>query len=85
MSEKLISVTELSQMLGMSRCVLDTHLGRFGRYMVQKNYRYMYKYNYYFLTDLREFYRDKMKKHNGRYAKNFYKVVYKLNKLIEGI
>lgn len=85
MSEKLITSRVLSVLLNLAPTTMDSHLGRFSQYMVQKGGRYYYKYTYYFLRDLKRFYEKKMFNCNSINYEKFNNIITILDKLMNEI
>lgn len=85
MGEQIITVTKLSEKIGLNRGTLITYLCRFGKYTASNGneWKYRYKYNYYFLTELKQFFAKKMYDHNGQHFARYYQVVENIQKLID--
>lgn len=81
--EKLIFAKELSTILGLSITTMNTQLANFGKYLIVKGGRYYYKYNYYFLRDLKKYYQKRAKSCNVVNSIKYYKIIQKLEELIK--
>lgn len=84
MTEKFITVPELSKKLKFNSVTLRVFLCRLGKYAVEEDDKlcqYKYKYNYFFLDDLEQFLKEKSKVRHGQYKDKYKPVIRRLEKL----
>lgn len=82
--EQIITVADLSKKLGIHKGTLSTYLCRFEKYAVSKSdWNHAYKFNYYFLLELKQFFAKKMYARNGQYFSKYHKVIDIISSLMD--
>lgn len=81
--DRKINARELSELIGLSYTTLIKDLCLFDDFTVQYKKRYLYRYNYYFLEALYNFYSVKIKKTSVKYKPNYRKVLKNLKNIMK--
>lgn len=77
-----ITIRELSKILKLSETVLRVHLSCFEKYKIPRTRPVAYFYNYLFLLDLRDFYKQKIDS-ISKFYESYKVVVTRLDEIIK--
>ena len=77
-----IRVKELAKKLGLSYSTLSLHLCHFDKYKLGNLNHFLFYYNENFLTDLRDFYCEKVNNYDGKLYDKYIQVIERIDKML---